>query len=105
MKHAQGPSFRGWSITSGGQRAFVFDFLRERIGRMYDDVEVLRHFEYTVASPKMQLSSWWQIYEATVAGKDPMSASARLRQDRLERDSSSSRWMSCGVMWCAMGWA
>ncbi len=80
MKHAQGQSFRGWSISSGGQRAFVFDFLRERIGRMYDDIspaeasrdEVLRHFlEYTVASLKMQLPTWWQIHEAAVACKDP----------------------------------
>ncbi len=73
----------------------VFDFLRERVGRMYDDVspaevvtwllatwrldkerpsrdEVLRHFlEYTVASLKMQLPTWWQIHEVAVAGKDP----------------------------------
>ncbi len=27
--------------------------------------------EYTVASLKMQLPTWWQIHEAAVAGKNP----------------------------------
>jgi hypothetical protein len=76
-------------------KAFVFDFLRERIGRMYDDVspaevvtwllaawpldkvrpsrdEVLRHcLEHTVAELKSQLPTWRQIHEGLVTGKNP----------------------------------
>ena len=33
---------------------------------------MLRHFlEYTVASLKAQLPTWWQIHEAAVSGKNP----------------------------------
>ncbi len=79
-----------------GWRAFVFCFVRDRMGnRMYDDVtpaevvtwlfstwdldrdrpskdEVLRHLlEHVVAQLKQQLPTWWQIHEATVTGKSP----------------------------------
>jgi hypothetical protein len=77
-------------------RAFVFDFLRNRMGsRMYDDVRphevvtwllstwdtdpdrpskdaVLRHMlENVVAQLKTQLPTWWQIHEGAVTGKNP----------------------------------
>ncbi len=76
-------------------RAFTFDFLREHISRMYDDVtpkeavdrllwswhfdkermskdEVLRHcLEHIVAELKSQLPTWWQMHEAIITGKPP----------------------------------
>ena len=77
-------------------RAFVFDFLRNRMGsRMYDDVRphevvtwllstwdtdpdrpskdaVLRDMlENVVAQLKTQLPTWWQIHEADLTGKNP----------------------------------
>ena len=75
-------------------RAFTFDFLRERMSRMYDDVspkevvdwllwswhfdkermskdEVLRHcLEHIVAELKSQLPTWWQMHEGLVTGKN-----------------------------------
>jgi hypothetical protein len=76
-------------------RAFTFDFLRERMSRMYDDVspkevvdwllrtwdwdkerpsrdEVLRHcLECTVSQLKSQLPTWWQLLQANATGKSP----------------------------------
>ena len=76
-------------------RAFTFGFLREHMGRMYDDVspkevvdwllwswhfdkermskdEVLRHcLEHIVAELKSQLPTWWQMHEGLVTGKNP----------------------------------
>ena len=76
-------------------KTFAFDFLREHMSRMYDDVspkevvdwllwswhfdkermskdEVLRHcLEHIVAELKSQLPTWWQMHEGLVTGKNP----------------------------------
>ncbi len=83
-------------------RAFTFDFLREHICRMYDDVtpkevvdwllrswhfdkermskdEVLRHcLDHIVAELKSQLPTWWQMHEAIITGKPPHECERRV---------------------------
>jgi hypothetical protein len=101
-------------------RAFAFDFLGQRVGKMYDDVtpaevvewlfsnwpkeqpskdEVLRHLLET-SSRSLRISSrrGGRSIRGDITGKDPYSFERNVTRGRQVQARSWTRWTSCAPM-------